>query len=200
MGLFAGLLLGLISGAIRSVIQRKAAWSLKRIGIFAVAGTLLGAVIALMIPDQFVSTAVLRVGQGTNLQQAISQVLSETSLEAIIRQEGLYDREVKNGGMAQAVSRMRNKAVRVQAINGTLGKAFTVSFLYGDRAVAQRVTGKLVKSFTAVIPEVQTLDPASDPPGPISPHRLTIALMGAFLGILLGLAATRFRRPAAAAA
>ena len=192
--------MGLISGAIRTVIQRKAAWSLKRIGIFAIAGTVLGAVIAMMIPDQFISTAVLRASQGANVHDAISQVLSEASLEAIVRQEGLYSREVASGGMAQAVSKMRNKAVRVQTINGALGKAFTVSFVYGDPAVAQRVTGKLVKSFTAAIPEVQILDPASNPPGPSYPHRLTIALLGAFLGTLLGLAATRFRRPAPATA
>ena len=200
MGLLAGLLLGLIAGGILTVVQRKAAWSLKRIGIFAAAGMTVGMAIAAMIPDRFVSTAVLRGAAGADVQAAIRQVLSEESLAAIIRQEGLYGREVSGGSMASAVEKMRNQGVQVRTVKGPAGEAFTVSFAYGDRAAARRVTGALATRFTAALPGVEVLDPASQPQAPSYPNRGQMALFGAFIGLLLGFAATRVRRPVAATA
>lgn len=195
MGLLAGLLLGLVAGGAYSAVARNAVWSLKRVGSFTVTGMALGLAVAMMIPDEFISTAVLRAASGADVSRAIQRVLSAESLEAIVKKEGLY----RGTSPAEAAGKMRNQAVRVQTV-GNGGGAFTVSFMYGDRETAQRVTLELVKAFTAAIPVVEVLDPPSQPALPSYPNRLAMGITGLFAGVVLGLVSTRFRKPVAATA
>ena len=112
-GLGTGLVIGLLCGAVFSVIRRKERWSFLRIGAFAAAGMALGLSVAFLIPDEYVSTAVAQsVDRDTALSPAL-QVLSEDSLAAIIRQEGLFPAELARGGMSQATRKMR-ESIRVQ--------------------------------------------------------------------------------------
>jgi hypothetical protein len=211
-GLGAGTLLGLVCGAISSIVRSKERWSMRRIGGFAAAGMALGLTIAFLIPDEFISTAVLRTADGGKLQSTIREVLSEDSVAAIIRQDHLFSRELSRGSMNDVVRKMRNERIRVQMLQtvqlqpSAMGSAFTISFRYPDRFQAQRVTRDLVARFmgapqaSADQPATEVLDPASLPEAPSSPNRPQIAVFGTVVGILLGLGASRFRRPKLAAA
>jgi hypothetical protein len=223
-GLGAGLVLGLVCGAIWSIVRRKEQLSFGRIGGFAAAGMAVGLTIAFLIPDEFISTAVLRIADGGKLQSAIREVLSDDSLAAIVRQDGLFPRELSRGSMNDVVRKMRNEHIRVNMVQaGPAGNAFAISFRYPDRWQAQRVTRQLMTRFITGAPQPATgvgdpgslpqlpwrirdpqvatmvLDPASLPQSPSSPNRLLIAVLGTVAGILLGLGASRFRRPKLAA-
>ena len=139
-GLLAGLTLGVLAGAMWTMIRGRKQWSLRRIGGFAAAGMALGITIAILTPDQFVSTAVLRTTEGDKLPAALQGAFTNASLEDVIRKYTLYPAE-RN---AKAVGRMRS-AIRVQEVKSTeLGGtdkaalAFTVSFVYPDRSSAGR--------------------------------------------------------------
>ena len=192
-GLLTGLLVGLLCGAIYSIVRKKEPWSIKRIGGFAAAGTALGLTVAFLIPDEFISTAVLRIADIHTLQPTIAQVLSDDSLAAIIRKDHLFSRELNRGNMNDATRKMRD-SIRVQKVRAA--DAFEISFQYPDRFQAQQATRDLVARFTGA-PQSTTeiLDPASDPHGPAYPNRLTIVLLATAAGILLGLAASLFHRP-----
>ena len=199
-GLGAGLVLGLVCGAIWSLRRRKERWNLGRIAGFAVAGMALGVMVALLIPSEFVSTAVLRTADGSKLQSAVAQALSDDSLAAIIRQEGLFSRELRRNGMSEVTRKMRSQFISVQVAPAGPAAALTVSFRYSDRQAAQRVTRELVKRLVGPQTGNEVVDAASNPWAPIYPNRMLIAILGTVLGILLGLGASRFRRPKLATA
>ena len=162
-GLGTGLVLGLVCGAVFSVIRRKERWSLRRIGAFAAAGMALGLTIAFLIPDEYVSTAVAQSVDRDTALSTVLQVLSEDSLAAIIRQEGLFAAELARGGMSQATRKMR-ESIRVQTVQAGPAAAFTISFRYPDRWKAQQVTRDLVIRFTGAPPHAtEILDPPSLP-------------------------------------
>ena len=60
----------------------------------------LGLTIAFLIPDEYVSTAVAQSVDRDTALSTVVQVLSEDSLAAIIRQEGLFPAELARGGMS----------------------------------------------------------------------------------------------------
>jgi uncharacterized protein involved in exopolysaccharide biosynthesis len=194
-GLGLGLVLGFVCGAIWSIMRWKEPWSIRRIGCFAAAGMALGLAVAFLIPNEYVSTAVLRTADGSRLQSTIAQVLSEDSLAAIVREDHLYSRELSRSSIHDVVRKMRDKHIRVQGVEGT---ALTISFTYPDRLGAQTVTRDLVTRFIAVngvAPSTtEVLDSASLPQEPIYPNRLNIAVLGTVVGILLGIAVSLFRR------
>jgi hypothetical protein len=197
-GLGAGLLLGLVCGAIWSIVRRKQRWSIRRIGAFAAAGMAFGLTFAFLIPDQFVSTAVVRSADGDKSRSAVERLLSDDSLAAIVRQHDLFSREVKRGSMNQATRKMRESISVQTAIPSRLAgpnEAFVISFQYPDRWKAQQVTRDLVTRLTGVAqPSTEVLDPANLPQAPSFPNRPVIAIFGTVTGILLGLAASRLRR------
>ncbi len=191
-GLLTGLLVGLLCGAIFSIVRKRERWSIKRISGFVTAGMAVGLTVAFLIPDEYVSTAVLRSADARTLQSTITQVLSDDSLAAIIRKDNLFLRELNRGSMNDVVRKMR-ESIRVQRVPaGLVGDAFQISFQYPDRFRAQQATLDLVARFTGA-PQSTTeiLDPASDPGAPVFPNRAVIALFGT----IAGLAASLFRRP-----
>ena len=161
----------------------------------------LGTVVALRVPDQFISTAVLRPTDGSKLQGTIAQVLSDDSLAAIVHQNHLFSRELERSGMNEVTRKMRGE-IRVQLVHAAWSDspAFTLSYRNSDRYTAQLVTRELASRFLNPQSPTEVLDPASYPQLPSSPNRLVIAGLGTAAGILVGLAATRFRRPKLAAA
>jgi len=145
-GLGAGLALGLLCGT-WSIIQWKWRWSLLRIGGFAAAGMAVGLMIAFLIPSEYVSTAVMRAADGSRLQSAVAQVLSEDSLAGIIRENHLYSRDLSRSSMHDVARKMRDEQIRVQTLElqpRSEGAAFAISFRYPDRVAAQTVTRDLV--------------------------------------------------------
>jgi hypothetical protein len=203
-GLGAGLLLGLLCGTIWSVVRNQKRLTFRRIGGFALAGMTFGLTIAYLLPDEFVSIAVLRTGDRNTLRTSIENVLSDDSLAAIARQNGLFPRELSSGSRNDVARRMR-ESISVatnlpQRLTGAKG-AFIVSFTYPDRWKAQHATRDLVARFTGV-PQSPTevLDPASLPQSPGFPNRPAIAMLGTIVGIVLGVAASHLRKMAPATA
>jgi capsular polysaccharide biosynthesis protein len=199
-GLLAGLLTGLVGGGIWSIVRKKGRWSVKRIGVFAAVGVALGLTVAYLIPDEFVSTAVLRSTKIGEFKAALPAALSDDSLAAIVHQIDLFPRELSKGSMSEVTRRMRNEFIRVQQIQaGPGGEAMVISFRYPDRFKAQAVTRDLLNRFFTPH-TVEVLDPANLPAAPSSPNRVGIVGFAAVAGILLGLAASRLHRPKVAAA
>jgi uncharacterized protein involved in exopolysaccharide biosynthesis len=201
VGLGAGLVLGLVCGGIWSMARRKGRLSMRWIGGFAAAGMALGVSVAFLIPNEYVSTAVLRTADGSRLQATLPQVLTEDSLAAIVREDHLYSRELSWSSMHDVVRKMRNERIQVQTLQHqpwVSGAVFTISFRYSDRLMAQRVTrelvARLITGMGAPLTGTEVLDPANLPESPNYPHRGQIAILGTLVGILLGLGASRFRR------
>ncbi len=198
-GLLAGLVCGILCGALWSIIRGRKQWSLKRVGAFAVGGAAIGITIALLVPYEYISTAVLRTNDSDKLALVERTAFSKDALAALIQKNRLYPGE----RFDQAVEKMRKTAIRVQVaqVKGGDGTdlAFIVSFRYPDRYKAQQVTRDLVAQITGAMP-AEVLDPPSDPQSPSSPNRPQIVAFAIFAGILLGLAASRFRRPPVIAA
>jgi hypothetical protein len=197
-GLGAGFLLGLLCGAIWSVVRNQKRLTFRRIGAFALAGMTFGLTIAYLLPDEYVSIAVLRSADKNTLGTTIELVLSDDSLAAIARRNGLFPRELRDGSRNDVARRMR-EAISVATnlphrVTGAKG-AFLISFTYTDRWKAQNATRDLVARFTGV-PQSPTevLDPASLQQSPGFPNRSAIVLLGTFVGIVLGVAASHFRR------
>jgi len=203
-GLLAGLGLGLVCGALYTIVRQRARWSFTRVASFAAAGMAIGVAIALLIPNEFISTAVLRTADAARLRPTIAEVLSDESLAAIVRQDNLFRKEVARSGVDAVVEKMRIQNIRIQTVqlpNASNLTVFTISFRYPDRFTAQRVNRELVTRFLGQ-PQSGTeiMDPPSDPSRPSSPNRLQIAALGTILGTILGLVASRFRRPKLATA
>ena len=161
----------------------------------------LGLTVAFLIPDEYVSTAVLRTADASTLRSTIAQVLSDDSLAAIVRKDNLFSRELNRGDINDATRKMRD-SIRVRKVQaGLTADAFEISVQYPGRFQARQATRDLVARFT-LAPQSATeiLDPASDPNGPAYPNRLTIVVLATAAGVLLGLAASRLRRPKLVAA
>jgi hypothetical protein len=200
-GLIAGLMLGVLCGALWSLVSRRKQWSWKRVGGFAVAGMALGITVAILMPDEYISTAVLRSSDAARLQAALQTAFSDASLQDVIVRNQLYQSQRRSDSMTKVVGKMRNTAIRVQTVRGpdTVTHAFTVSFQYPDRYKAQAVTRELVARITGNMP-AEVLDPPSMPQAPSGPNRLQIAGIGLLAGALLGMAASRGRGAPLAAA
>ena len=200
-GLLAGLGLGILCGALWSLVRGRRQWNWNRIGGFAAAGMALGITIAVLLPDEYISTAVLRTTDDGKMQAALQAAFSDASLSDVIERNQLYRSDRRSGAMGQAIGKMRNTAIRVQTVTlpDAHTRAFTLSFQYTDRYKAQAATRDLVTRIVGGMPS-EVLDPPSMPLAPSSPNRIQIALFGIVAGGLLGMAASRFRQDTAAAA
>lgn len=175
------------------------------------AGVAVAGVIAFRMPDQFISTAVMRVSSGDRdstldrLNATQQVVLSRSSLEEIILQQNIYQTERRKLPLEDIVGQMRSHDVRMEIVDGNgPGTTFTVSFQYPDRYQAQRVTQEL----TARVIEAQlhpglvgkqtgttsVVDAASLPQSAVAPNRLTIVALGLVSGLVLAVVLLGVRR------
>ena len=86
-GGFAGLVIGLVCGALWWMTRRRRHVSLLQLGGFAAAGMLLGLAIAFLIPNEFISTAVLRTADRAQMQSTMARALSQESVAAMIQRD-----------------------------------------------------------------------------------------------------------------
>ena len=202
-GMIAGLAVGIGCGVLWSIVRNRQRWSLYRLGAFAVAGTVLGITVALLLPDVYLSTAVVQTREPVDQAALARTILNEESLSGIIRREGLYPREVSRSSISEVARRMKQDVqLQVSGMAAPDGSLHTcaISFRDHDRLRAQRVTRDLIAAWLSAniasggTNVVEVLDPPSDGVAPISPNRFTIAGMGTMAGLLFGLAATRFAR------
>ena len=133
------------------------------------AGLVIAVVVAFLYPDTYVSSAVMRITpqqisdrlvptvlnmqMQQRLQQMQQEILSRSSLAEIIQRPAfdLYKKERARLPMEDIVQDMRNKIriqpVEVNAGQGRVTSAFTISFPYPDRFKAQAVVRELVSRF-----------------------------------------------------
>jgi hypothetical protein len=187
-----GLIVGITCGAVWWLLRRGKRISLWRVGVFAAAGMAIGVAIAYAIPNQYISTAVLRSADRSSLQPTIARVLSDDSVAALIRRHGLFASDVSRDGIAAVARKVRAERIQARTVNLPMGEIYVVSFRYPDRAAAQSVTQDLVAQFIGQ-PNTEVINAASKPVLPSSPNRLTIALLGVLLGTVLGVASGYFR-------
>jgi LPS O-antigen subunit length determinant protein (WzzB/FepE family) len=209
-----GLVSGLLVGLVTSFVLAKPARHMLKIVAFGAAGFVVVAALSFLVPNQYVSTAVLRAGPGTPpIEQLFDSELLGKVAAAPINQTGKR--------VAPSVEELRRRlTIRPVDLSapGPL-TAFSISFQSTDRFLAQAVVREVVAEAivkqrlaanggkpwvpgTLVPPAatgLQVLDPASDPAGPSSPNRLVMSSLGLLAGLIVG--AWRMRtRPVAAPA
>ena len=172
----------------------------KTAAAFALAGAAVAGAVAARTPNVYVSTAVVRMGSGPEARRGLARaegdVLSRSSLAAIIQQRGLYPEERKRQPLEDIVQAMRNRHIRIAPVEGGLA----VSFSYPDRATAQQVTGDLTSrllesAVTGRNPmRLEVLNGASLPEAPVSPNRPAIVGAGLAAGLALGFVFLGVRR------
>jgi len=211
--LWAGLGAGLLLGLLATLIWRRPKWALRMAG-FAAAGCASALAVAYFIPDVYVSRAALRIA-GTagsaaiadRLQEIQQQILSRDNLARLIQLPylDLYKKERAHMPISDVAEKMRMKDIRIrlyQALPGRHALAFAISFSYPDRfkvqAMVRELSGQFVESSLGNSREqgytVDLLENAYSPQTPASPNRLSIAILGAFAGLLIGLVTLRWRR------
>ncbi len=134
------------------------------------AGLVISCVVAFLLPNEYVSQAVLQITPAqipqnlvqTTLSQQMAErinqmqqeILSRTSLAELIHKYGLYKRELDSKPLEDVIENMHQKDVHInilsiagQAANRP-ASAFSISFSYPDPYKAQTVVGALVSKFT----------------------------------------------------
>lgn len=204
-GLIGGLLVGL---ATASVVARPSASTLKIVSS-GIAGFLVVAALSLLIPSQYVSSAVLRAGPGA---VSIDQLLDSELLGKVVAAQAK-----RNGRpLVQSVGELRER-LTIRSVNAAVaGKVFVISFHSEDRFGAQWVVRQVVTEafqkqglaangvepsmvMPTSAPALQVLDPPSVPASAASPKRFAMASAGLLAGLLLGYWMFRSKRAAVAA-
>lgn len=145
------------------VARRHRAWIIGPI----LAGLVISVVVAYLWPDTFVSQAVVKVvpsqiperfvpsNVNFELSQRIStmaqNILSRSNLTNIISNYALYPREIKRVPLEDLIEEMKTKHIKispvVNASTSSKGGAFSISFDYENRFIAQKVCQDLVSRF-----------------------------------------------------
>jgi hypothetical protein len=211
--LMAGLGAGLTLGLLVTLIWRQPKWCLQMAG-FIGAGLVLALAIASFIPNVYVSRAVMRMAgpadsapMADRLQEIQRQVLGRDNLARLIQlpRLDLYEEQRAQMSIADVVEKMRSKDLSIRAYQPSPDRhaqAFVISFSYPDRLKAQQTVAMLSRQFMEsgrTDPpgqdyNLEMLEPADLPQTPASPNRRSIAVLGAFAGLLIGLATLRWRR------
>ncbi len=144
------------------IIRRHKAWILGP----TFGAMVISVVVAFLWPDTFVSSAIIRVVPPqvpeayvpTNVNMEMSQrinamaqtILSRGNLTNIINTFNLYQRERQRKPMEDVVEDMK-RDIRISQVGNIAGNrsisAFTISFQYDNRIMAQKVTADLVSRF-----------------------------------------------------
>ena len=134
------------------------------------AGLVIGAIVALVLPNTYVSQASLRIApaqisasilpydlsqqMSDRINQMQQDILSRASLSELIQRPelNLYKKEREHKPLDDIIERMRSKDVKIQVVKlagqgDRAASAFTVSFAYPDRYKAQAVVSALVTRF-----------------------------------------------------
>lgn len=142
------------------------------------AGLVISCVIAFLMQNTYVSSAVMRISPpqisevivpavlnqqiAERLGQMQQEILSRTSLSELIQRPtlNLYPRERSNQPLEDVIERMRTRDVRVDIISlagqgSRPASAFRISFAYFDRFKAQAVVQALINKYMDSMQNVQ---------------------------------------------
>jgi hypothetical protein len=185
-----GLVLGVLAGTLFALFNGLKVWKLG--GSLGLAGLILGAGVAYMLPERYSSMEVIRCsGQGCDrIDNLVFAVMAPANLDAIIARFGLYPNDP--GARKKLMENLHFRA-------GTPGfGAMKIQFDYGDRFIAQKVAADVGSQFIekAIMDRsidraqiqsggftVELLDPPSLPWQPTSPNRPVVEGMGLFVGL-----------------
>jgi uncharacterized protein involved in exopolysaccharide biosynthesis len=159
----------------------------------------------ILVVPQRVSENYVRSSVTTNIEDRLGsinqQVRSRVRLERIIEDLDLYPERREKDRMQNIVQDMSD-AVEVNIIKGDL---FRVAFTSDNPRTAMQVTERMttfiidesVKNRAVVAEgatEFRILDPARLPEQPVGPNRVRVGVMGALVGLAVGLVLVAFRR------
>jgi capsular polysaccharide biosynthesis protein len=184
-----------------ALIMQMKIWSpWKLVAAFAAVGLLGAVAFSLMVPDRYVSTAIITIENGglEGVNSTIQRMERRSALTQLINEQGLYERERTHVPLEDVIEQMKAKDIRVTTGKSTKGlPAISISFAAGDAAKAQRTAGGLVQQFFEASIHAHEDNPAAgrtfaiyDPPSlavHVGPRRLRIIIMGAIAGIVAGL-------------
>jgi hypothetical protein len=203
-GLLGGMTAGLVCGTLWALARNRQRWSFRRVAAFAGVGMAAGVAVSIAIPNQYISSAVVRyTADQAQTAAMLKDVLSDAALAGILRREGVYVDELKRKPIGELTADLR-KRIRVQIVAPAMTpqySALVFSVMDPNRTRAQQINRALVSALLernlagGSLVEVQVLDPPSDPASPASPNRVLIVALGAVAGVLLGLALAGRKRP-----
>ena len=132
-------------------------------------GLVVAVVVAMLWPDTYVASAILRVTPPlvperlvpTNMNMEMSQritamsqkVLSRTVVMSIINNNNLFPNRRNTVPMEDLVEEMQKKRIQIKSVgpaqqtSGRVASAFQISFSYSDRYIAKKVVEDLVARF-----------------------------------------------------
>ena len=178
--------LDVFGGALKMQLKMWSAW--KTVAACGVIGVTTAGAFSLTIPDRYVSTAVIKIGDAgpAGVQAQAEKIFSRSSLMQLINQEDLYKRERTREPMEDIAAQMKQDIV-IRPVDTADGRAvaFSVSYAGPDPGHTQRVTQHISAAFV----DAKTgslLDSASLPASPSDPRRSRILIMGLIAGMLAG--------------
>src|SRR5581483_7734176 len=150
------------------IVRRNLRWLIAP----AFAGLVVATVVAYMIPDKFVSTALIRVTPQQISPQIVQSVtsqdiadringmaqtiLSRSTLTNLISTYGLYKDDVKSEPMEDVIDKM-HKSISIGTLSSNMGAngekflpAMQIGFSYSDKYTAQKVCNDLVSRFMSM--------------------------------------------------
>ena len=197
-GFLAGALLGaLLSLTYRAVRQWRTGLDVGSMALACgFAGLLLAAPLSLLIPDRFVSQAVLKLpANSTATAAAVSSAVTAT-----LRKDSFLalTERTKNPPPTATKEELLQELQKNISVSSLGPVAFRVSFQSRDRRQAQLITREVMTMIideylrqNPGMPGLQILDMPSSPESPLFPNRPVITfiglLAGAGLGLLVGL-------------
>jgi uncharacterized protein involved in exopolysaccharide biosynthesis len=190
-----GAIADVLKGALAMQIRTWNVW--KFVVACAVIGAAIAGVISWSAPEQYVSTAVLRVdADAPAARELVSRIgqamMSQTNLTTWISIYGLDKTDRSRTPIDDAIQDMRARTTISVVSDGP--SAFKVSFRGSSPAQARGVTGALVSQFIDKNLEMrgarmEVLDRPSLPQRPTSRRFSALISIGVLMGVLAGLAA-----------
>jgi capsular polysaccharide biosynthesis protein len=179
-----------------------------RFAVFCgVAGMIVAGIVGFGMHNRYRSMAVLRIPQGDfeeqsgSLQRAEQNILSRSSLWAVVQKYNLYPEERTRLPLEDIIQEMRNRYIQIRRLATSQtkapGSAFSIAFDYVDPAKAQVVTQDLTERFMAALQDsapLELLDPASQPQAAYIPNWPAILMAGLVMGMVAGMAVLGIRR------
>jgi capsular polysaccharide biosynthesis protein len=185
-----------LGGALKMQLKVWSAW--KIVPAFAALGLLGAVAFSFAVPNQYVSTAVIRIEDGglEGVGSIIQRMESRQALSQLINEQGLYESERSRIPLEDVIKQMRTKDIRVAPVKSLAGgpPAISVSFTAADASKAQRITNSLVGQLMEASLHATADNPAGprkvsiDPSQPVlvGPRRSRIVVMGVLAGIVAG--------------
>lgn len=172
---------------LEAIKMRLTTWTAKQILLSStLGGVVLAAAVALLLPNWYLTTAVLEVpaGRVATLAPVAENTLSRTVLAGLIDRHGLYPEERGRIAPDDLVDLMRHDLrVAIVTRDTRRSTAVEMQFRYPDPTRAQSVVRELSSKLQEGA-ELSLLDPATS--GVIGPNRRVIVFIGLFSGLLLG--------------